>query len=163
MIRTYTDLQKLQTLDDRFEYCKLGGGVGKETFGYERYMNQIFYKSREWLRVKRDVMVRDNGCEFGLKDYPIGGQIIVHHLNPLTKRDIEEQTEYLLNPEYLISVSLLTHNAIHYGSRDLLPTDYIPRSKDDTCIWMKGIKNEKEIQQHVYTDARSGKRVVVGI
>ena len=164
MIRTYTELQKFDSLDDRFEYCKLGGGVGSVTFGLERYMNQVFYKSREWQQIKRDVIVRDNGCDLGLKDYPISGKILVHHLNPITPRDIEERTEYLLNPEYMISVSLLTHNAIHYGTKDLLPTDYIPRSKDDTCPWLKGDSNgEEKVQHHMVTDARSGRKYTIRI
>lgn len=166
MERCYSDLIKLDSLKDRYEYCRIGQGVADETFGYERFLNQVFYKSYEWREVKRKVIIRDNGCEFGLKDYPILGQLIVHHLNPLTVEDITQRTRHLLDPEYLITVSYNTHNAIHYGSADLLPQDYIPRTPNDTCLWKKGKSDEEqqaEIQSYVCRDARSGRKVVISI
>lgn len=167
MERCYSELIKLPTLEERFEYCKLGAGVGDTTFGYERYMNQIFYKSYEWREVKRKVILRDNGCELGVSDYPITGKIIVHHLNPLTVEDIEQHTRHLIDPEFLISVSMLTHNAIHYGDADLLPQDYNPRTPNDTCPWKKGKSNEQiqqtEIQPYVCRDSRTGRKVLISI
>lgn len=166
MERCYSELIALPSLQERYDYCKLGQGVSDETFGYERYMNQVFYKSYEWREVKRKVILRDNGCEFGLKDYPIMGRIIVHHLNPLTVDDILNRTKHLLDPEYLISVSHLTHNAIHYGSADILPQDYIPRTPNDTCLWKKGNndgKLQEEIQSYVCRDSRTGRKVVISI
>lgn len=163
MDRCYSELIKYDNVEDRFEYCKLGQGVADETFGYERYLNQVFYRSYEWREIKRKVILRDNGCELGVKDYPIMGRIIVHHLNPLTVYDIENRTKHLLDPEYLISVSLLTHNAIHYGTKELLPQDYIPRTPDDTCLWKRGVTNEKEIRSYVCTDSRTKRKVVISI
>lgn len=166
MERCYSELIALPSLQERYDYCKLGQGVSDETFGYERYLNQVFYKSYEWREVKRKVILRDNGCEFGLKDYPIMGRIIVHHLIPLTVDDILNHTRHLIDPEYLISVSHLTHNAIHYGSADILPQDYKPRTPNDTCLWKKGSNDEKqqaEIQSYVCRDSRTGRKVVISI
>lgn len=164
MIRSYSEMIKFPTLQERFDYCALGQNVGDQTFGYERYMNQVFYRSYEWRKIKRTVILRDNGCEFGLPDYPIGGKIVVHHLNPLTADDILTGSDYLRDPEYLVCVSLLTHNAIHFGTAELLPQEYIPRSPDDTCPWKKGEKDvKKEIQQYVCTDARRGRKVLISI
>ena len=134
-IRTYSELITLPTLIERFDYLKLEGFVGKETFGWDRYLNQRFYRSREWRRVRDQVIVRDNGCDLGLEGYRIVGRIYIHHMNPIEIVDITEATDYLLNPEFLICVSDLTHNAIHYGDATLLPQDPIQRKPNDTTLW----------------------------
>ena len=134
-IRTYTELITMPTLKERFEYLKLNGAVGGETFGFERYLNQVFYKSREWKSIRDRVILRDNGCDLGVEGYDIFGKILIHHMNPITKFDLEHKSEYLINPEYLICTSNLTHNAIHYGDEKLLPQDPIIRFKNDTCPW----------------------------
>lgn len=134
-IRTYTDLMKLSTFEERFRYLKLVGCVGATTFGQNRYINQAFYMSKEWKRVRDIVIVRDNGFDLGLCGYPIGGQILVHHMNPITEQDIIHVTDFLLNPEYLISTGVLTHNAIHYGDESLLPKAPVERRMYDTCPW----------------------------
>ena len=136
MMRTYTELQKLKTFEERFEYLKLNGIIGDRTFGGSRWVNQIFYQQiPEWKEARRKVIVRDLGCELGLADYPIQGRIIVHHMNPITKEDITDRSEFVLDPEYLICVSQLTHDAIHYGDADLLPKKYEERRPGDTCPW----------------------------
>ena len=119
MIRTYSELIKLKTFKDRFEYLKLDGIVGEETFGFDRYMNQIFYKSREWTSVRRAVIIRDNGCDLGVEGYEIHGKILIHHMNPINLSDIVHKTDELLNPDYLITTVLSTHNDIHYGDASL--------------------------------------------
>lgn len=134
-MRTYSELIKLPTLSERFEYLKLDGSIGAETFGFDRYLNQNFYRSEIWRRIRNQVIVRDNGCDFGLEDYPIGGRIIVHHMNPVDSDDILLQRDILLNPEFLICVGERTHNALHYGTLDLLPQDPIERKPNDTCPW----------------------------
>lgn len=135
MIRTYSELIKLKTFKDRFEYLKLDGIVGEETFGFDRYMNQIFYKSREWTSVRRAVIIRDNGCDLGVEGYEIHGKILIHHMNPINLSDIVHKTDELLNPDYLITTVLSTHNAIHYGDASLLPALPIERRANDTCPW----------------------------
>lgn len=136
MIRTYTELMKLPTFKERFEYLKLlDGRVGEDTFGFDRYVNQQFYRSKEWKRLRDQLIIRDNGCDLGVDGYDIHGKIIIHHMNPITKNDIIDQTEYLTNPEYLICTTHNTHNAIHYGDENLLVTEPISRSKNDTCPW----------------------------
>ena len=135
IIRTYSELCKLKTFKERFEYLKLDGNIGFETFGFDRYFNQRFYKSKEWLQSRDDVIIRDNGCDLGIKDYEIHGRIIVHHMNPITLDDLEKQTELLLNPEYLITTVHNTHNAIHYGDFTLLDNSIIERRVNDTCLW----------------------------
>lgn len=134
-MRTYSELIKLQTLAERFDYLKLGGVIGEDTFGFERYLNQNFYRSAVWKKIRNQVIIRDNGCEMGLEDYPISGRIIIHHMNPVDSDDIIHQRDILLNPEFLICVGNQTHNAIHYGSIDLLPQDPIERKPNDTCPW----------------------------
>ena len=136
-MRTYSELIKLLTLAERFEYLKLGGVIGEDTFGFERYLNQNFYRSAVWKKIRNEVIIRDNGCEMGLEDYPISGRIIIHHMNPVDSDDIIHQRDILLNPEFLICVGNQTHNAIHYGSIDLLPQDPIERKLNDTCPWKK--------------------------
>ena len=136
MIRAYTELMKLPTFKERFEYLKLlDGRVGEDTFGFDRYVNQQFYRSKEWKRLRDQLIIRDNGCDLGVDGYDIHGKIIIHHMNPITKNDIIDQTEYLMNPEYLICTTHNTHNAIHYGDENLLVTEPISRSKNDTCPW----------------------------
>lgn len=136
MIRTYDEIIKRQTFLQRFNYLKLGDKIGKETFGYDRYLNQRFYKTPEWKKIRDEIIIRDDGCDLGHPDFPIYGRIIIHHMNPLTKDDILHSTEYLLDPKYLICVSHDTHNAIHYGSSDLLLIDEpVIRKPNDTCPW----------------------------
>lgn len=135
IIKTYSELILLPTFEERFRYLKLDGRVGEETFGLDRYLNQLFYTSPEWRRIRRDVIVRDNGCDLGIWDREIQGLITVHHLNPISVEDILNRTEILLNPEYLICVSDLTHKAIHYGDESLLITAPIERRPNDTCPW----------------------------
>lgn len=135
-IRTYSELSKLNTFSDRFEYLKLDGSVGVETFGFDRYLNQIFYKSDIWRRTRREVSIRDRGCDLGLDGYEIHGRYIIHHMNPISVDDIYNQSDYLLDPEYLITTVLPTHNAIHYGDISLLPQLPKERSPNDTCPWL---------------------------
>lgn len=134
-IRTYSELMKLHTFEERYEYLRLRGKVGEETFGFDRYLNQIFYKSKEWALIRDQVIFRDNGCDLGVEGYDIYGRILIHHMNPITKADILERSDLLLNPEYLICVSKNTHDAIHYSDKNLLVTDPIERTKNDTCPW----------------------------
>ena len=134
-IRTYSELIALNTFEERFKYLKLDGSIGKETFGFDRYINQAFYNSQDWKKIKDIVIIRDNGCDLGIDGYEIHGRIYVHHMNPISIEDILYKTDYLINPEYLISTTHLTHNAIHYGDETLLIKAPICRSKNDTCPW----------------------------
>lgn len=137
-IRTYSELSKLVTFKDRFEYLRLDGEVGKETFGFDRIFNQQFYRSAEWKRIRDLVIIRDNGCDLGVEGHEIYGQrILIHHLNPISLDDIANSSEYLMNPEYLITTIHDTHNAIHYGDERLLVTEPIVRTRNDTCPWKK--------------------------
>lgn len=136
-IKTYSELIQLHTFEERFQYLKLSGAVGKETFGFDRYLNQNFYRSAAWKRVRDQVIVRDNGCDLGIDDRIIYGKILIHHMNPINDRDILDLTNILLNPEYLICVSHITHNAIHYSDESLLPSEPIVRFKNDTCPWKR--------------------------
>lgn len=135
IIRTYSELIKLPTFEERFRYLKLDGRVGEATFGFDRYLNQIFYKSEEWKALRRYLIVRDNGCDLGIEGREIHTRILVHHMNPITKDDILSRSEFLLNPEYLICTIKNTHDAIHFGDEDLLFKDPIERRKNDTCPW----------------------------
>ena len=135
IIRTYSDLIQLPTFEERFRYLQLNSSVGKETFGFDRYLNQNFYRSAEWKRIRDKVIIRDNGCDLGIKDRLIYGRVIIHHMNPVTDKDIVDLTSFLLNPEHLICVSHNTHNAIHYGNEDLLMKGPVIRTKNDTCPW----------------------------
>lgn len=137
MIRTYSDLVKLSTFKERFEYLALNGEVAKETFGFDRYLNQNFYRSKEWKRIRDQVIIRDSGCDLGVEGYNIYGRIVIHHMNPVSKNDILDLTDYLLNPEYLICTTHETHNAIHYGDESLLVLDPVVRTANDTCPWRK--------------------------
>ena len=135
IIRTYSELITLPTFEERFNYLKLKGQVGKDTFGFDRWLNQIFYRDPEWKSIRDYVIVRDNGCDLGVDGYEINGRILVHHMNPISKEDILERSKYLLDPEFLISTVHNTHNAIHYGDEDLLIKTPIERTKNDTCPW----------------------------
>lgn len=134
-MRTYRELIRLKTFDERFDYLKLSGSIGEPTFGFERYLNQTLYNSSRWRRLRNQIIVRDNGCDLGLEGYEIQGLIIVHHINPMTVDDLKDFSEDVFNPEYLISVSLTTHNAIHYGDKTLLPQLPVERRPGDTCPW----------------------------
>lgn len=134
-IRNYTELSKLETFEERFEYLKLGGNVGADTFGFDRYINQNFYQSLEWRSVRDFVILRDLGCDLGIDGRQIHAKPIIHHMNPITREDIENLTRYLLDPEYLITTVLQTHNAIHYGDASKLLKDPIIRRAGDTCPW----------------------------
>ena len=134
-IRTYTELSKLKTFKERYNYLKIGGVVGEETFGFDRFINQLFYKSKEWLRLRDSVIVRDNGCDLGIDGYEIYDKILIHHMNPITLNDIKFKSDFLLNPNYLISTTQPTHNAIHYGDEKLLRQPAIDRRQNDTCPW----------------------------
>lgn len=135
MIRTYTEMMSFDSFDDRFDYLNLSGQVGRDTFGYDRYLNQAFYKSAEWKRLRNEIILRDNGCDLAHPDYQIVGRIYIHHLNPVTKTDVLDRSDLLLNPEYLVCVSYDTHQAIHYGDKNLLQPDLIIRQPNDTCPW----------------------------
>ena len=135
-MRTYSELLKLSTFEDRFNYLSLGGIVGDETFGFERYLNQKLYSSEEWKQVRHFVIVRDGGCDLGILDLDIKGYVYVHHMNPISLDDIENHNPDIFDPEYLITVSLATHNAIHYGDANYLKTiELIERKPGDTCLW----------------------------
>ena len=137
-VRTYSELSKLTTFKERFNYLRLDGQVGKDTFGFDRIFNQKFYTSKEWRHIRDLVIVRDNGCDLGIEGYDIVGQnLIIHHINPISLEDIESKSDILLNPEYLITTTHNTHNAIHYGDDKLLITGPIQRSKNDTCPWKR--------------------------
>ena len=134
-IRTYSELITLPTFIERYRYLKLSGRVGEDTFGFDRYLNQIFYQSKEWRSIRDYVITRDNGCDLGIDGHEIYGRILIHHMNPITADDILKRSDLLLNPEYLICTIKNTHDAIHYSDESLLITDPIERSKNDTCPW----------------------------
>lgn len=133
--RTYSELTKLHTFEDRYEYLRLGGTVGDITFGFDRYLNQIIYRSRRWLKARDIVIMRDEGCDLGIPDYQIGHRIFIHHMNPITADDIEMERSFIYEPEFLICVSENTHLAIHYSDKSLLPVLPIDRRPGDTCPW----------------------------
>ena len=135
MIRSYSDLITLPTFIERYRYLKVSGQIGEDTFGYDRYLNQILYTSPEWRKVRRDVIVRDLGCDLGIRDREILDTIIVHHMNPITKRDILDREPIVFDPEFLICTSPNTHEAIHYGDESLLVIEPIVRRPNDTCPW----------------------------
>jgi hypothetical protein len=134
-IRTYWDLRRLQSFEERFAYLALHGQVGEATFGFDRYINQGFYRSTEWKRIRSFVIVRDNGCDLGIEDREIHDAVYIHHMNPMTRDQIRDGDESILNPDYLISVTHKTHNAIHYGDRSLLPAIVVERKPGDTKLW----------------------------
>ena len=133
--KTYSELITLPTFEERYEYLRLDGQVGVETFGFDRYLNQTFYKSKEWLAIRNHIIVRDNGCDLGVEGYEIHGRILIHHINPISKEDILERNKILFDPENLITTVKRTHDAIHYGDSDLLIKAPIERSMNDTCPW----------------------------
>lgn len=135
MIRRYSELIRLNTFEERLSYLKLNGVVANETFGFDRYLNQQFYKSSEWKKVRQQVIIRDQGCDLGVPGHDIYDQIIVHHMNPISVEDIEHNPEILLDPEYLICVSLDTHNEIHYGIGNNTNSDFVERVPGDTKLW----------------------------
>lgn len=135
IFRSYKELIKLPTFEERLKYCMLDGAVGKSTFGYERYLNQQFYRSKEWKSIRRDVILRDEGCDLADSNYPIVGHIYVHHLNPISKEDILNGSSSLLDPENLITVSYDTHQAITYGTMNPVPKPLVTRKLNDTCPW----------------------------
>lgn len=138
MIKTYEELLKFKTFEERFNYLRLDGTVGKDTFGFDRFFNQIFYKSKDWLRIRDQIIIRDNGCDLGVEGYEIRGQrFVIHHLNPILLSDITERTDLLLNPDFLITTTHRTHNAIHYGDESILIKGPIERRKNDTCPWKR--------------------------
>lgn len=133
-MRSYSELIKIPTFEERFEYLKLDGDIGRETFGFDRYINQRFYRSAEWKQIRNEVIVRDNGCDLAIPDRVIFGRIVIHHMNPINPDDVEER--FILDPEYLITTFITTHNAIHYGDDSLLmPTELPERKPNDTCLW----------------------------
>lgn len=134
-IKTYSELIRLDSFEDRYRYLRLGGVVGEETFGFDRIFNQKFYTSYEWKRIRDYVIVRDNACDLGVEGREIRGNIFIHHINPIMLQDIQLGSDLLLNPEYLICTSLTTHNAIHYGDESLLVLGPIERTRYDTCPW----------------------------
>lgn len=135
MIRSYSELRRYNTWDDRFAYLLLGGQVGYATFGFDRHINQKFYSSYEWKRVRDDVIVRDNGCDLGIFGHEIHSGILIHHINPMDLDDILHGEEWILNPEYLVTTTHNTHNAIHYGVEKLHPKVVVERNPGDTKLW----------------------------
>ena len=136
IIRTYTQLKKLPTFEERFRYLKLAGAVGQDTFGRDRLINQYLYqRNQKWKRVRNEVIIRDNGCDLGIEGLEIFDKIIVHHMNPLTLADIENESEFVFDPEFLICTCHATHNAIHYGDERMLMNEPIERTRNDTCPW----------------------------
>lgn len=136
-IRTYQELMGFATFKERYLYLKLSGRVGEETFGFDRYLNQQFYRSEEWKSIRNQVIIRDNACDLAIPDREINAKIIIHHMNPITKDDIIHQSDFLINPDYLICVTKRTHDAIHYGNEELLLGGPVERTKNDTCPWRR--------------------------
>lgn len=135
IIRTYSELIKLKTFEERYEYLRLSGKVGDSSFGYDRYINQLFYKSSEWRKIRDLIIVRDNACDLGIEDRPILDKIIIHHMNPVSLDDLKDLDRKVFDPEYLVCVCHSTHNAIHYGNSNLLVKDYEARRPGDTKLW----------------------------
>ena len=135
MIRTYSELRRLETFEDRYDYLKIGGEVGRDTFGFDRYLNQGFYTSTQWRNLRYSVITRDNGCDLGVDGYDIHDRIYIHHMNPITAQAIIEGDPDILDPEFLITTTHKTHNAIHYGDANLLPKRYVERRPGDTKLW----------------------------
>lgn len=135
MIRTYSELLTFPTFEERYRYLRLGDRVGQETFGFDRYLNQIFYRSEEWRSLRNEIIIRDNGCDLAMEDREIHSRILIHHMNPIRVDDILDRSDYLLNPEYLICTTKNTHDAIHYGDETSLFSIPRERTKNDTCPW----------------------------
>jgi hypothetical protein len=136
-IKTYSELITIPTFIERFRYLKIGGKVGEDTFGYDRYLNQILYRSDEWKSFRRGIIIRDNGCDLACDGYEIIGNILVHHINPITVEDVLRRDPKIFDPENVVSTGLNTHNAVHYGDESLLITEPIIRTKNDTCPWRR--------------------------
>lgn len=134
-IRTYSELCRIEAFDERFRYLSLRGVVGQSTFGFDRWINQQFYTSWEWKHVRQQVILRDNGCDLGVPGYEISLSLLIHHMNPVSADDITHGEEWLIDPEYLITTTLKTHNAIHYGDESLLPKPFVERKPGDTRLW----------------------------
>jgi hypothetical protein len=135
-VRRYSELRRIDSFEERFRYLSLAGQVGEATFGFDRYMNQMFYRSREWKLVRHQVIVRDNGCDLGIEGYEIHGRLLIHHMNPLLPDDIRHgNVEAMFNPQFLITTTHQTHNAIHYGDESLLPRPLVERRPGDTLLW----------------------------
>ena len=137
IIRTYSELITLPTFEERFEYLRLDGRIGDQTFGFDRYLNQLFYRDPEWLAIRDKVIIRDQGCDLGCEGYEIFGKVLVHHINPITIEDILRRDPIIFDPDNVISTCLDTHNAIHYGDENLLITEPIERKPNDTCPWRR--------------------------
>ena len=135
MIRRYSELRHIPTFEERFDYLKLNGSVGRETFGFDRYINQRFYTSKEWRDIRHHVIARDLGLDLGAEGYEINSRILIHHMNPIVVDDILHKNDDILDPEFLITTCHNTHNAIHYGDSSLLPKPLVERSRGDTCLW----------------------------
>lgn len=134
-IRRYSELSRLETFEERFDYLNLQGYVGESTFGYDRWINQRFYGSREWKQVRDFVILRDEGCDLGVDGYELHTGLLIHHMNPMTPDAIAHGDEDILNPDYLITTSKHTHNAIHYGNKSMLKKPYVERTRNDTRLW----------------------------
>lgn len=134
-LRSYSELQRIGTFEERFRYLALRGRVGESTFGFDRWINQDFYTSREWRQIRDEIIVRDNGCDLGIDGYEIHHGLYIHHLNPITARQIESGDPCILDPDNLITVAHRTHNAIHYGDESLLPKPLVERRPGDTKLW----------------------------
>lgn len=134
-IRTYSELRTLETIEERFKYLSLRGKPGDQTFGFDRYMNQMFYRSKEWRDIRHYVIVRDNGCDLGIEGFDIHSRLTIHHMQPIKISDIVHGDDSILDPEYLITTTLMTHNAIHYGDESLLPVQLVARTPGDTKLW----------------------------
>lgn len=135
MPRSYSQLRGYNSFEERFEYLKIGGDVGRSTFGFDRYLNQRFYSSREWKQVRDAVIVRDDGCDLGIPGYEIYSNILIHHMNPVTVEDLVHGEEWIFDPEFLITTTQMTHNAIHYGGKSVMPKVVTHRSPNDTKLW----------------------------
>lgn len=135
MIRCYTDLKQIESFIERYQYLKINGTVGEQTFGIDRWVNQQLYKSQRWKRTRSQIIIRDNGCDLGIEGHELENYIVIHHMNPITLEDIEEDRDIIYDPEYLICCSSRTHQAIHFGDEGLLPKDYQERKPGDTCLW----------------------------
>lgn len=133
--RTYSELRRIETFEERYEYLRLAGRVGATTFGFDRHINQALYHSSEWKHVRREVILRDNGCDLGVRGYEINGSLLVHHMNPVDSDDILDRDDLVLNPEFLITTTNQTHNAIHYGDQSLLRKPLVARAPGDTKLW----------------------------
>ena len=135
-IRTYSELKRLETFEERYSYLRLSGYVGESTFGFDRYINQRFYTSTQWKQVRHQVITRDMGCDLGVEGYDISHKLLVHHMNPMIPKDIQNQEEWILDPEYLITTCHDTHNAIHYGPSNLPKFKLVERVPNDTVLWV---------------------------